>query len=177
MSKRSSWCEFSNDERKYMKKRENGRCFLCGEKAPLEAMHIFINRSHGGRGIRTNGVMGCCLCHRVMDNPIGSKENELSKEYQKRCKEYLVKKENIKDIELLKKELVYHKEKNNFTFNKVEPKSVIIKVDNCKTCKNSIKMTNHNSTIPFYYCKFKSYLNKKTGGCVRYENRCVNKQV
>ena len=60
-----------------MKKRKQ-QCAICHRTGALEA--IFVSRAKGGRGVRTNGVMGCCLCHRIMDNPIGTDENKLSKQ-------------------------------------------------------------------------------------------------
>lgn len=162
MSKRSAWCEFSNDERKYMKKRENNRCAICHRTGALEAMHIFVSRAKGGHGVRTNGVMGCCLCHRIMDNPIGDNENKLSKQYMKYCQNYLITNENIKDVDKLKKELIYHKQKcRKFTLNKQEY---------CKNCRFLVKNKIQNSTIPAYYCKYRKInLHKNTKACKKYE--------
>lgn len=196
MSKRSAWCEFSNDERKYMKKRENNRCAICHRTGALEAMHIFVSRAKGGHGVRTNGVMGCCLCHRIMDNPIGDNENKLSKQYMEYCQNYLIENEHIKDIKKLKNELIYHKEdhiidmslviknvqKNKFNVknckNNAKNDNILQKnVENsqktqeyCKNCKFLVKNKIQNSTIPAYYCKYRKInLHKNTKACKKYE--------
>lgn len=196
MSKRSAWCEFSNDERKYMKKRENNRCAICHRTGALEAMHIFVSRAKGGRGVRTNGVMGCCLCHRIMDNPIGDNENKLSKQYMEYCQNYLIEKEHIKDIKQLKNELIYHKQiipidmeqivqkckneqlnakkcKNNAKNNNKMQKNVENSQktqEYCKNCKFLVKNKIQNSTIPAYYCKYRKInLHKNTKACKKYE--------
>lgn len=95
MSKRSSWCEFGKETRKYIKNRDQNRCILCGSTNNLQIMHIFVNRSHGGKGSKENGCLGCYRCHIILDNPIGAKMNELSKKYKERLKTYLIVKENI----------------------------------------------------------------------------------
>lgn len=196
MSKRSAWCEFSNDERKYMKKRENNRCAICHRTGALEAMHIFVSRAKGGHGVRTNGVMGCCLCHRIMDIPIGDNENKLSKQYMEYCQNYLIEKEHIKDIKQLKNELIYHKQiipidmeqivqkckneqlnakkcKNNAKNNNKMQKNVKnsqICTKKCKNCAFLVKNKIQNSTIPAYYCKYRKInLHKNTKACKKYE--------
>lgn len=202
MSKRSAWCEFSKDERKYMKKRENNRCAICHRTGALEAMHIFVSRAKGGHGVRTNGVMGCCLCHRIMDNPIGTDQNKLSKQYMEFCKNYLITNENIKDVDKLKKELIYHKQdhiidmslvlknaqktqfnvkncKNNAKNNNISQKNVenLQKTQEyCKNCRFLVKNKIQNSTIPAYYCKYRKInLHKNTKACKKYEyNNAIN---
>ena len=189
MSKRSVWCEFSNDERKYMKKRENNRCAICHRTGALEAMHIFVSRAKGGHGVRTNGVMGCCLCHRIMDNPIGTDENKLSKQYMEFCKNYLITNENIKDVDKLKKELIYHKQDHiidmSLIIKNTQKTQFSVKNDNilqknvensqktqeyCKNCKFLVKNKIQNSTIPAYYCKYRKInLHKNTKACKKYE--------
>lgn len=163
MSKRSAWCEFSNEERKYMKKREDNRCVICHSSGALQAMHIFVSRAKGGRGVRTNGAMGCCKCHKIMDNPLGTKENELSKKYKEYCEKYLIEKESIKNIAKLKKELVYTKE--------ITPLKMYDKpIKRCKNCKKLVKNKSKITSFPLYYCKYrKIYLNKSTKACDYYE--------
>ena len=97
MSKRSNWSEYSLETRKYIKKRDNERCIICGAKGGLQVMHIFLSRAKGGKGCKENGCLGCVKCHQVMDNPIGKEQNELSKKYLEYCKNYLIKKEHILD--------------------------------------------------------------------------------
>ena len=179
-----------------MKKRENNRCAICHRTGALEAMHIFVSRAKGGHGVRTNGVMGCCLCHRIMDNPIGDNENKLSKQYMEYCQNYLIEKEHIKDIKQLKNELIYHKQiipidmeqivqkckneqlnaknckKNAKNNNKMQKnvKNSQICTKKCKNCVFLVKdKYKHNSTLPTYFCKYrKIHLNKSTKACAKY---------
>ena len=58
MTKRSMWCEFDKDTRKYIKKRDNDRCIICGNKKTLQIMHVFLSRAHGGKGSKENGCLG-----------------------------------------------------------------------------------------------------------------------
>lgn len=179
-----------------MKKRENNRCAICHRTGALEAMHIFVSRAKGGHGVRTNGVMGCCLCHRIMDNPIGDNGNKLSKQYMEYCQNYLIEKEHIKDIKQLKNELIYHKQiipidmeqivqkckneqlnakncKNNAKNNNKMQKNVENSQktqEYCKNCKFLVKNKIQNSTIPAYYCKYRKInLHKNTKACKKYE--------
>ena len=95
MSKRSQWCEYDKETRKYIKKREKDKCYLCETKGGLQIAHIFISRAQGGKGCKENGVLLCVNCHKIIDNPIGSIQNELSRQYLDRCKNYLIEKEAI----------------------------------------------------------------------------------
>ena len=58
MSKRSNWCDYDKNTRKYIKKRDNDKCVLCGAKGALQIMHVFISRAKGGKGCKENGVLG-----------------------------------------------------------------------------------------------------------------------
>lgn len=116
MSKRSNWCEFNKETRKYIKQRDNNRCVVCGRTGALQIMHIFVSRAHGGKGAKENGCLGCVYCHNELDNGSNSKR---TKEIQKLCENYLIEKENIKDVEKLKKELVYHKQVEYLDMNKI----------------------------------------------------------
>ena len=55
MSKRSNWCEFDKETRKYIKKRDNNECVICHKKGALQVMHIFLSRAKGGKGSKDNG--------------------------------------------------------------------------------------------------------------------------
>ena len=139
MSKRSQWCEFDKETRKYIKKRDNNECVICHKKGALQIMHIFLSRANGGKGCKQNGCLGCVKCHQILDNPIGNEENKRQKEYQEYCEKYLIKKEGIiynKDfIETLK----YKKEIMPIDF---EIKKVNKKYDRCKDCKMLVKNKN-----------------------------------
>lgn len=165
MTKRSQWCEFDKETRKYIKKRDKEQCVICGAKGALQIMHIFVNRSHGGKGCKENGVLGCVNCHKIIDNPIGSIQNELSLQYLDRCKKYLI------DIE--------HLTIDNDFYNMLQYKKEIEKIEidlspkvykkRCKTCKFLIKSKINNSSIPSYYCKYRHIsLNKNTEACKNY---------
>lgn len=114
MSKRSKWCEYDKETRKYIKKRDNEECIICHNKGALQIMHIFMSRAKGGKGDRRNGCLGCIRCHKIMDNPIGNKEKELSMKYLDYCKRYLIEKENIKNIDKLMEDLKFKKDIMNF---------------------------------------------------------------
>lgn len=95
MTLRTKWCEFDKETRKYIKQRDNNRCVICGATGALQIMHIFVNRSHGGKGSKENGCLGCIKCHSILDNPIGESQNKKSKEILEYCKKYLIEKESI----------------------------------------------------------------------------------
>ena len=193
MSKRSTWCEFDKETRKYIKQRDGNECVVCHSRGALQIMHIFVSRAHGGRGAKENGCLGCVRCHNELDN--GSNP-ERTKQIKQKCEGYLIEKENIPDIEQLKKDLIYHKQiipidieqivqkckneqlnakkcKNNAKNNKKMQKNVKnsqICTKKCKNCAFLVKdKYKHNSTLPTYFCKYrKIYLNKSTKACAKY---------
>lgn len=167
MSIRSQWCEYDKETRKYIKKRDGNKCYICGAKGGLQIMHIFVNRSHGGKGCKENGCLGCIKCHRIIDNPIGEQENKLSKQYLEYCKNYLIEKENINYNDDFIENLKYHK-KYGILDLKIERKEPI---NRCKNCKYLIKKSGYNTTLPSYYCKYKKiYINKTTKACKKYSS-------
>lgn len=165
MSKRSQWCEFDKETRKYIKKRDKEQCVICGAKGALQIMHIFVNRSHGGKGCKENGCLGCVKCHKILDNPIGTYENTLKKEYQKICENHLIEKEHLTIDNDFYNMLQYKKEIEKIE-NDLSPK---VYKKRCKTCKFLIKSKVSNSSIPSYYCKYRHIsLNKNTEACKYY---------
>ena len=165
MSKRSQWCEFDKETRKYIKKRDKEQCVICGSKGALQIMHIFLNRSHGGKGCKENGCLGCTKCHKILDNPIGSAENELSRQYLNICKQHLIDKENLTIDKDFLNMLQYKKEIEKIEID-LSPK---VYKKRCKTCKFLIKSKISNSSIPSYYCKYRHIsLNKNTEACKSY---------
>lgn len=175
MSIRSNWCEFDKEIRKYIKKRDKNKCVICGNKGALQIMHIFLNRSHGGKGSKENGCLGCVKCHRILDNPIGKTKNKLSEEYLQRCKEYLIEKEHIiynkEFIESLKFDKKKYKEETEIRVDKIQIK----KYDRCKDCIMLVKRSSYNSTLPNYYCRYKkTNLNKTTKACNKFRKRLGN---
>ena len=48
--------------------RDNKRCVICGSNFNLQLHHCFVNRSHGGLGVKENLVTLCCQCHFYADN-------------------------------------------------------------------------------------------------------------
>lgn len=165
MSKRSNWCDYDKNTRKYIKKRDNDKCVLCGAKGALQIMHVFISRAKGGKGCKENGVLGCVKCHKIIDNPIGQSQITTQKEYIAYCKHYLIDKENI----TLNKEFL-----NSLKYKKVvTPIDFKINIEKdtkkCKNCKMLVKNKYNNSTIPSYYCKYKKIcLNKTTKACKKF---------
>lgn len=167
MSKRSQWCEFDKETRKYIKKRDNNECVICHKKGALQIMHIFLSRANGGKGCKNNGCLGCVKCHTIIDNPIGNSQIDKQKEYLEKCKKHLIEKEGIvynKDfIETLK----YKKE-----IIPLKPIVIDHTTDRCKNCELLVKNKYNNSTIPSYYCKYKKIcLNKSTKACNKFRRK------
>lgn len=175
MSIRSNWCEFDKETRKYIKKRDNNKCVICGNKGALQIMHIFVNRSHGGKGSKENGCLGCSKCHNLLDNPIGEEQNKLSQDYKAICMQHLFNTEHIiyddEFIKSLKFDKKKYKEENEINIKKIQIK----KYDRCKDCKMLVKTNLYNNTIPSYYCKYKKInLNKTTKACDKFKKRLGN---
>lgn len=168
MTKRSTWCEFNKDTRKYIKKRDGNKCIICGNKGALQIMHIFLPRARGGKGCKENGALGCVRCHTIIDNPIGNDEGLKSQEYLAYCKSYLIDKESIDYGKEFIESLKYKKQVEPFTvIEKPIPKTL-----RCKNCKMLIKNKSIKSSIPTYYCKYKKIgLNKTTKACKKFIER------
>lgn len=163
MSKRSNWCEFDAQEREYIKKRDKGRCVICGNDKSTQIMHIFLSRAKGGKGNRKNGCLGCIRCHQIIDNPIGQEQSIKSKEYMQKARNYLIEQEQITDIDKLMEELQFDKTKV------VEEKPKIVYNNKCKECGYAFKTKIPNSSICHYYCKKKKInITKSTMACNYY---------
>lgn len=50
------------------------QCVSCGKSNNLTIAHVWINRSHGGKGIPENLAVLCLSCHHEYDN--GKKEQQ-----------------------------------------------------------------------------------------------------
>ena len=165
MSKRSNWCEFDKETRKYIKKRDKNKCVICGNKGALQIMHVFISRAKGGKGCKENGALGCVKCHKIIDNPIGNEQMLKQKEYVAYIKQHLIDKENI----IVNKDFL-----NSLKYKKlITPIDFKLDLDKeikrCKNCKMLVKNKNKNSTISSYYCKYKKInLNKTTKACKKF---------
>ena len=175
MSIRTNWTEFDKETRKYIKKRDNNKCVICGSKGALQIMHIFLNRSHGGKGCKENGCLGCVKCHKILDNPIGEEQNRLSQDYKAICMQHLFNKEHIiyndEFIKSLKFDKKKYKEETEIKIDKTQIK----KYDRCKDCIMLVKRKSYNSTLPSYYCKYKkTNLNKTTKACNKFRKRLGN---
>lgn len=162
MSIRSQWTDFDKLTRKYIKKRDKDKCVICGKKGALQIMHIFLNRSHGGKGSKENGCLGCIKCHQMIDNPIGNNNYQKGQEYLSYCKKYLQEKENFVADKDFIESLKYKKQ----LVSVEKPKDNIKLFDRCKDCSMLVKKTNKNNSIGFYYCRYrKMRINKTTKAC------------
>lgn len=167
---RKNWSEYDRETRKYIKKRDNNKCVICGSNYELQIMHIFVNRSHGGKGCKENGVLGCINCHRILDNPIGVEQNAKAKEIMQYCKDYLIKKENIEYNNEFINTLKYKKE-NVIINSNIEDILKYKKKDRCKNCQYLVKNKNSNSSISSYYCKYRHMLiHKTTEACKNFKS-------
>ena len=72
MNKRTKATSISSKVRKEVKERDK-RCVICGETWGLEIAHVFVNRSHGGLGIKENLALLCKKHHMLLD---GGKQRE-----------------------------------------------------------------------------------------------------
>lgn len=171
MSTRSNWSEYSPEARKYIKKRDNERCVICGAKGGLQIMHVFLSRAKGGKGCKENGCLGCVKCHQIMDNPIGKEQNELSKKYLEYCKNYLIKKENIEDVNNLIENTLKFKQKpielKTFVLDNI---SILEKQKHCKKCTYLKKNKYSNNSINTHYCvKLKKVVGKNNKICKNFK--------
>lgn len=168
MSKRSQWADFDRETKKYIKKRDGGRCVICGKSGATQCMHVFLSRAHGGRGCKENGASGCPECHRINDNPIGKKELELSISNNYKVKRYLIEKEHLTVNKEFLDSLKY--KKTYTAFIPVAPKDITEK--HCKDCKNLIKNKYNSSTIPSYYCPKKmQVMGKRSNICEDFKEK------
>lgn len=157
MSKRSKWTDFDKETKKYIKKRDGGRCVICHKVGATQCMHVFLSRAKGGRGCKENGASGCPECHRINDNPIGQKEKELSITNNYKVKKYLVDKENLVVNKEFIDSLRYKKQPTPFEVN--TEKFTL----RCKSCVFLVKNTHTHNSIPSYYCKIKKTIRGKNG--------------
>ena len=68
MSSRSKACDISPKVRNEVMIRDGKRCVYCGGNYMLSLAHVFVNRSHGGLGVKENLVVLCMPCHMSLDN-------------------------------------------------------------------------------------------------------------
>lgn len=173
MSIRTQWTDVSKETKKYIKKRDSNKCFICNKKGAITMAHIFVSRAKGGKGSKENIVSLCTNCHYyILDNPIGKTKNKISEEYLQRCKDYLIEKEHIiyndEFIKSLKFDKQKYKKENEIQIDKIQIK----KYDRCKDCIMLVKRKSYNSTLPSYYCKYKkTNLNKTTKACNKFRKR------
>lgn len=59
--KKSKRGNFSQSTRSLIASRDQGLCRLCGNKG--ESVHHVVYRSQSGRGVYTNGMTVCAICH------------------------------------------------------------------------------------------------------------------
>lgn len=172
MSKRSIWCEFDKDTRKYIKKRDKEQCVVCHRKGALQIMHIFLSRAHGGHGCKENGCLGCITCHRIIDNPIGKEEQKLSQEKMEIAKNYLINAEHLKVDKEFIDSLHYHKQIQRYSNVVVNTHKDFKRCDDCKYC---IKITNAKNSIPTYMCQRLNKQISHKGSVCSYFNQKIDK--
>jgi 5-methylcytosine-specific restriction endonuclease McrA len=68
MSYQSKACDVSPKIRDTVKRRDNMCCVVCGFPYALTIAHVFINRSHGGLGVKENLATLCIECHSKLDH-------------------------------------------------------------------------------------------------------------
>lgn len=167
---RKDWTEYDRETRKYIKKRDNNHCILCNSKNNLQIMHIWLNRAHGGKGCKENGVLGCIRCHSILDNPIGTEQNNQSKIFMEICKNYLIEKEHIIPNDDFINSLKFKKEIISINTN-LEYINAIKQKNRCKHCKYLIKNKYSSSSIPSYYCKYRHIIiHKTTEACKQFKS-------
>jgi hypothetical protein len=164
---RKNWNDFDKETRKYIKKRDNNQCVICGATGALQIMHIFVNKAHGGKGSKENGCCGCIRCHVIIDNPIGEEQNKLSKITIEKAKNYLIEKENLTINKKFIDSLKYKK-----TYREIKPIEIPRFENKCRNCKFFKKNKYGNTTLNTYYC----VANKKVVGknnviCKKFKER------
>jgi 5-methylcytosine-specific restriction endonuclease McrA len=70
MSKRSKACDITPKVRAEVMGRDK-HCISCGSHSTLSLAHVWVNRSHGGLGIKENLCVLCMSCHGKLDNGLG----------------------------------------------------------------------------------------------------------
>lgn len=65
--KRSNATDISSKVRKEVFERDT-HCIVCGKHSTLTIAHVYINRSHGGLGVKENLCVLCMDCHHKHDN-------------------------------------------------------------------------------------------------------------
>lgn len=81
MSKRSKLCDISPSVRDLVMNRDKG-CVVCGSRSALTIAHVFINRSHGGLGVKENLCVLCIKCHHDYDNGFKEDSNRIKDHVQ-----------------------------------------------------------------------------------------------
>ena len=67
-SKRTLATGIKQGVRHYVLDRDGHKCVHCGFPYNLTMAHVFINRSHGGKGIKENLATLCIQCHMKLDH-------------------------------------------------------------------------------------------------------------
>lgn len=67
MTERTKATSITPQTRQEVMERDRG-CVSCGNNHNLTVAHIWINRSHGGRGVKENLAVLCLKCHHELDN-------------------------------------------------------------------------------------------------------------
>lgn len=165
MSKRSEWCDVSEELREYIINRDK-ECVICHSKKNLTMAHIFLSRAKGGKGCKENIVALCKNCHYfILDNPIGKSNIEKSKEMLAKCYQYLFDKENIVYSDQFIATLKYRK-----IYDIIKPK-IEKQQFRCGNCKYLLKQENKRSSLPIYFCQVERKIKARKGViCSKFKN-------
>ena len=107
MSKQTKLTDISPKVKKEVWQRDEGRCVVCGSSQAMPNAHVFVNRSHGGLGIKENVATLCIKCHHDYDNG-KNKEHEYVKSI---LHEYMFK--LYPDLDISKLSINTHKTNKN----------------------------------------------------------------
>jgi hypothetical protein len=168
MGKKKQWVEFDKNVKKYIKKRDGGKCVLCGNEGATQCTHVFLDKLNGGKGCKENGVSLCIDCINKLFKPLGKEEIEYSITKLNEIKHYLIEKENITVNKEFIDSLKFKKEKIPFSIEELK----IIQERKCKDCIYLIRNKYSNNDIPSYFCKKrKQIVGKKSKVCYNFIER------
>lgn len=103
MTDRTKATSITTKMRTYIHERDQ-YCIHCGNTQGLTIAHAYVNRSHGGKGIKENLCLLCIECHHFYDNGMYETHQQVKKSVHSYM-ESLYGKPNYKKITYKKGEL------------------------------------------------------------------------